>query len=386
MFTETFLPATDGLVTRLRHTVEELGRMGDELLLFAPTGGPRSYAGARVHGVPGIPFPPYPEKKLCPPHPGVGRTLRRFRPDLVHVANPVVLGAGGVYYARRNGVPLVASHHTDLLAYARHYGLGFAGGLGRGYLRMLHNRAAVNLCSSEAAGEELARGGVERVRVWPHGVDARGFHPGRASEAWRAKLSRGNPGDTLLLSVGRLAPEKGIEGLKAVLGEIPGTRLALVGDGPARGTLEREFAGTPTVFTGFLHGEELAAAYASSDIFLFPSITDTLGLAMVEAQASGLPVVASRSGPASEVVDHGASGLLYEVGSGESLVASVRRLVAEPGAREAMGEAGRAAAERKGWGASARTLRRYYEVARRLGVFGPSPARPPPANTTRKKA
>jgi glycosyltransferase involved in cell wall biosynthesis len=365
MFTETFLPATDGVVTRLRHTIEELGRSGDELLLFAPSGGPDSYAGACVHGVPGVPFPPYPEKRVCPPHPGIGRALRRFRPDLVHVANPVVLGAGGVYYARRHGVPLVASHHTKLTAYARYYGLGFARGLGGAYLKALHNRAAVNLCNSEAAGEELLRGGIRRVRVWPHGVDARRFRPGRASGAWRAKLSGGNPEDRLLLSVGRLAPEKGLGRLKAVLAEIPGTRLAMVGDGPARGALEREFAGTPTVFTGFLHGEELAAAYASSDVFLFPSTTDTLGLAMVEALASGLPVVAERSGAASEVVDDGTTGVLYEAGSAASLVGSVRQLVADPGLRGRMGREARAAAERKDWGASARTLRRHYAAARR---------------------
>ncbi len=367
IFTETFLPSTDGVVTRLRHTVEELGKMGDEILVFAPSGGPESYAGARIYGVPGVPFPPYPEKSVCPPHPGVGRALRYFRPDLVHAANPVVLGAGGVYYARRYGIPLVASYHTQLTTYARYYGLGFAERLGRAYLKALHNRAAVNLCNSEATGEELLRGGVKRVRVWPPGVDARRFHPGHASEAWRAKLSRGNPEDKILLFVGRQAPEKGIERLKVVLRETPGTRLAIVGDGPARRTLEREFSGTPTVFTGFLHGAELAAAYASSDVFLFPSTTDTLGLAMVEAQASGVPVVAARSGASREVVDDGVSGLLYEAGSAGSLVGSVRRLVAEPGLREAMGKAARAAAERRDWGTSARALRRYYEIARRAG-------------------
>ncbi|MBA2510026.1 MAG: glycosyltransferase family 1 protein [Rubrobacteraceae bacterium] len=381
MFTETFLPATDGVVTRLRHTVEELGGMGDEILVFAPSGGPESYAGARVYGVPGVPFPPYPEKKLCPPHPGVGRTLRSFRPDLVHAVNPVVLGAGGVYYARRYGVPLVASYHTKLTAYARHYGLGFAEWLGRAQLKALHNRATVNLCNSEADSDELLRWGVKRVRVWPHGVDSRGFRPGRASGAWRAKLSGGNPEDKILLSVGRLAPEKDLGRLKAVLEGIPGTRLAIVGDGPARRTLERAFAGTPTVFTGFLHGEELAAAYASSDVFLFPSTTDTLGLAMVEALASGVPVVASRSGASREVVDDGRSGLLYEAGCARSLVGSVRRLVAEPGTREAMGKVGRAAAERRDWGTSARALRRYYEGARRLEASCPSPARSSPTDS-----
>ena len=366
LFTETFLPATDGVVTRLRYTLEELNRSGDEVLLFAPSGGPKSYAGARIYGVPGVPFPPYPEKKMCPPHPGVGRALRRFGPDLIHAVNPFILGVGGVYYARRLGLPLVASYHTNLVTYAAYYGLGFTERLAWSYFRNLHNRAALNLCTSAATRDQLYEQGIKRIRLWPQGVDARRFHPDRASREWRVRLSGGDPDEKILLYVGRLAPEKDIGRLKAVLRTVPGARLAIVGDGPARKSLEREFLGTLTVFTGLLTGDDLAAAYASADVFLFPSTTETLGIAMIEALASGLPVVAARAGAIHEVVSEGETGLLYEPNSEEDLTAAVRRLVEDDTLRGILSRGARAAAEERGWEASTATLRSYYEEALRF--------------------
>ena len=365
-FTETFLPATDGVVTRLRYTIEELRRVGDEVLVFAPrypSGGPDSYAGASIHRVFGIPLPPYPQVRLCPPHPGIGHALKRFEPDLIHAVNPFVLGPGGAFYARRNGVPLVASYHTNVAAYARFYGFGFIENATRSWTRTWHNRACINLCTSEATRDYLLSEGIERLRLWPQGVDARLFHPSRASREWREKLSGGHPEAKILLYVGRLAPEKDIERLKATLSATPDTCLAIVGKGPIQRDLERKFAGTRTVFTGLLTGENLAAAYASADLFVFPSTTETLGMAMIEALASGLPVIAARTGAIYEVVSECENGLLYEPGSDEELVAAVRRLLDDDSMRRSFGVRARTAAEERNWKASTATLRGYYEEA-----------------------
>ena len=367
-FTETFLPATDGVVTRLRYTIEELARVGDDMLVIAPRypdGGPDSYAGAPIYRVPGVPFPPYPRIKLSFAHPGVGRFLGCFGPDLIHAVNPFILGPGGIYYARRLGVPLVASYHTNVAAYARYYKLELGYNAGRWWTRQLHNRADINLCTSRAAMDYLLGDGVKRIRLWPQGVDARRFHPDKASERCRERLLGGYLEGKLLLYVGRLAPEKDIERLKAILREVPGARLAIVGDGPARGDLEREFEGLPAVFTGVLQGEVLASAYASADAFLFPSTTDTLGLAMLEALASGLPVLAARSGPSQEIVTEGENGLLYEADSTPSLVAAVRRLFSDDELRAALARRARATAEGRDWASSTRALRGYYEEASR---------------------
>ena len=365
-FTETFLPATDGVVTRLRYTIEELAKMGDDMLVVAPRypdGGPDSYAGAPIYRVPGVPFPPYPRIKLSFAHPGVGRALWRFGPDLIHAVNPFILGPGGIYYARRLEVPLVASYHTNVAAYARYYNLNFSYNAARWWTRQLHNRAEINLCTSAATMDYLLKEGVKRIRLWPQGVDARRFHPEKASQVWRERLSDGHASDRLLLYVGRLAPEKGIERLKAILTGVPGTRLAFVGDGPARADLERRFSGTAAVFTGVLQGEDLASVYASADAFLFPSTTDTLGLAMLEALASGLPVIAARGGASHEIVSDEENGLLYEATSTPSLVFAVRRLFSNEGFRAALARRARETAEKRDWESSTHTLHGYYEEA-----------------------
>jgi glycosyltransferase involved in cell wall biosynthesis len=259
------------------------------------------------------------------------------------------------------GVPLVASYHTNIAAYASFYRLGLFDRATRWYTTKLHNRAAINLCTSEATLRYLAGEGVERLHLWPQGVDAGRFHPHKFSKDWRVRLTNGHPAERLLLYVGRLGHEKDIGRLKVVLGEVPRARLAIVGDGPARRDLEQEFANTPTVFTGVLQGEELASAYASADVFLFPSTTETLGIAMLESLASGLPVLAARAGAAGEVVDEGETGFLYEPGSEAALVAAVRKIVSDDDLRARMGRKARASAERRDWKTSTRTLRGYYE-------------------------
>lgn len=369
LFAETFLPATDGIVTRLRYTIKELRARGDELLIVAPKygEGPGFYEGAPIYRVSSVPFPPYPQIKLAPIHPGVWHALEGFKPDLIHAVNPFILGWGTPYLSRRFGVPLVASYHTNIADYARFYGLGIFDRTTRWHTRRLHNRATLNLCTSEATRGYLKSQGIERVHVWPQGVDTERFHPGKATAWWRERLSGGHPEERLLLYVGRLAREKGIERLKEILARVPGTRLAIVGDGPARRDLEGEFAGTRTVFAGQLLGEELAAAYASADVFLFPSTTETLGMAMIEALASGLPVLAARAGATHEVVDEGVSGLLYEPEDPGSLIDAVRTLVGDGELRGRLGRNARAAAEGRSWENATRTLRGYYEKALAAG-------------------
>jgi glycosyltransferase involved in cell wall biosynthesis len=364
-FTETFLPATDGVVTRLRHTIEELLGIGDEMLVIAPKygEGPGSYEGVPIHRVSSVPFPPYPQIKLAPINPGVGIALRRFGPDLIHAVNPFVLGWGAPFFSRRLNVPLVASYHTNVAAYASFYKLDLFDRATRWHTRRLHNQAALNLCTSEATLRYLSQEGIERLHLWPQGVDARRFHPDKFSKELRVRLTKGHPADRLLLYVGRLGHEKNIGKLRVILREVPGVRLAIVGDGPARRDLEQEYANTSTVFTGALQGEELAAAFASADAFVFPSTTETLGMAMIEGLASGLPVLAARAGATGEVVNEGETGLLYDPHSDESLVAGVRKLVSDDDLRVQMGRRARAAAERRDWGSSTRTLRGYYEQA-----------------------
>ncbi|MBD1854842.1 glycosyltransferase family 1 protein [Leptolyngbya boryana CZ1] len=361
LFTETFLPKVDGIVTRLKHTVDHLQRQGNQVLVFSPDGGLTEYKGARIHGVSGVPLPLYPELKLAFPRPSIGDELNRFKPDLIHVVNPAVLGLAGLLHSKLHNVPLVASYHTHLPEYLQHYGLGALEGVLWELLKAGHNQAEINLCTSTAMMQALTEHGIERVRLWQRGVDTETFQPHLASLEMRSRLSQGHPEAPLLLYVGRLSAEKEIDRIKPVLESIPNARLALVGDGPNRQVLEKHFAGTHTNFVGYLAGQELASAFASSDAFVFPSRTETLGLVLLEAMAAGCPVVAARSGGIPDIVEDGVNGYLFDPTDENGAIVATRSLLAQTETREMIRQNARHEAERWSWSSATKQLQNYYE-------------------------
>ena len=363
LITETFLPKVDGIVTMLTKTVECLRARGDEVLIFAPSGGPAELFGAEVVSMASAPFPLYPELRLAPPRASMRARLEAFRPDVMHLFEPTLLGVGGLYYAWVLNIPVVVSYHTNLPAYLRHYRLGFLQGVTWNLMRLRHRRAEVNLCTSTAMIEDLRDHGVPRLALWERAVDAERFHPGAGSTATRERLSGGAADAKLLLYVGRLSAEKDIGSLRAVLEAMPEVRLAIVGDGPVRRELEKQFAGTHTVFAGYLQGEELAAAYAAADLFVMPSKTETLGLVLLEAMAAGCPVVACRAGGVPDAVDDGVTGLLYDPEAPGALVAAVRSALGDPARLEEMRQRARQEVQRFSWPCATEQLVRYYQEA-----------------------
>jgi glycosyltransferase involved in cell wall biosynthesis len=187
------------------------------------------------------------------------------------------------------------------------------------------------------------------VGLWKRGVDAERFNPRFRDFAMRQQLSDGHPDEVVLLYVGRLSSEKKIDQLKHVLEAVPSTRLALVGDGPARDDLKAHFEGTHATFVGYLKGEALSRAYASADIFVFPSALETFGLVVVEAMAAGLPVVASRVGGVRDVVEEGRTGYTFDVGDTGALIEGVRQIAANRTRIAEMGQAARMFAETQTW-------------------------------------
>src|SRR5258706_7016638 len=256
IFTETFLPKLDGIVSILCMALRRIEERGHQALLIGPPDVPPRYGGTQCLGTGGPRFPLYPELRINLPTPRIGRALRAFQPDLVHVVNPVFLGPTGIAYARRLGLPLLASYHTDIPGYARYYGFHWGERLLWWFFRTLHNIADLNLVTSTAILKQVRAQGFKRVRWWWRAVDTERFRPDLRDAAMRARLSAGHPDDFLALYVGRIAREKGVERLRGVA-ELPGVRLALVGGGPELGQMRAVFAGTPTVFTGFLDGDEL---------------------------------------------------------------------------------------------------------------------------------
>lgn len=362
LFTETFLPKVDGIVTRLRHTVDHLQRSGNQVLVIAPDGGITEHKGAKVYGVTGFPLPLYPELKMALPRPAIGYALEEFKPDIIHVVNPAVLGLSGIFYSKILKIPLVASYHTHLPQYLQHYGLGMLEGFLWELLKGAHNQAALNLCTSTAMVEELTAHGIERVDLWQRGVDTELFHPDLASVEMRSRLSKNHPESPLLLYVGRLSAEKEIERIKPILEAIPEARLALVGDGPHREALQKHFAGTNTYFVGYLMGQELGSAFASADAFIFPSRTETLGLVLLEAMAAGCPVVAARSGGIPDIVTDGVNGYLFEpTADVQGAIAATVRLLEQKQQRDIIRQNARQEAESWGWPSATRQLLDYYQ-------------------------
>ncbi len=361
-FAETFLPKIDGITNTICYLLDHLAMRGHESLLFGPEGAPDRYANTPVVGLPAIQFPLYPELKLVPPRADVKDRLTAFQPDLVHLVGPVSLGVVGLNQARALEVPIVASYHTDIPGFAARWGFSLLRDPLWTYLRWLHNQADLNLCPSKATETELLEHGFERTKIWSRGVDTQLYNPARRSDEWRNRLSPERPEAPLLLYVGRLSPEKRVDWLRPVLSALPEVNLAIVGDGPARPDLEQRFADTPTVFTGYLRGEELAAAYATADIFVFPAANETLGNVVLEAMASGLPVIAPRSGGVLENVVDDVNGLYFEPESQHDLVAKVRQLVFDKECTAQLGVGSRKYAEAKNWSTILDQLLADYEM------------------------
>ncbi len=366
MATETFLPHIDGIVTRLTQTITHLRRAGDEVLILAPRREEAitDYEGARVITLPSVRLPQYPDVRLGRPllPPRIQRELRAFRPDLVHVASTAFLGLGPVLWAKGNRLPLVESYHVQYPEYVRRYKLAPLVRPVWWYLRTVHNAAQLNLATSLPMVRDLRAHGFRHMHLWRPGVDAERFDPAKRSAAMRDRLSQGHPDDFLIICVARLAIEKELSRLAPVLRALPGVRLALVGDGPARDRLKGIFADLPANFVGVLRGEDLAQAYASADLFVLPSSTETLGLVALEAMAAGIPAVVANRGGLPDLVIDGQTGYLFDPDVSTDLIARVDALRQNPSLLAQMSATAREHAARFSWAQTTRQLRGYYQM------------------------
>lgn len=365
LFTEVFLPKIDGVVTRITRTLDALHELGHEVLIFAPHRPPKTYKNFKIINVPGIPLRPwYPELILGLPRPRLGRELDRFQPDIVHVVNPVVLGLWGTTIAKQRNLPLLASYHTNLTDYTTHFKLPLLTPFSRSFLRDVHNQAHVNLCTSAPMVASAKALGIKRVRLWPKAVDTERYQPSHYSQTMRARLSEGEVEKPLMLYVGRLSLEKRLEWLYAPMQSLPDVRLAMVGSGPAEAQLKTQFKDTATVFTGYMSGQNLAEAYASADVFAFPSTTETLGFVAMEAMASGVPVVGARAGGIPDIIQHGENGYMFTPSNLAEFSDLLGAVLFNKELRDSMAVKARQSVLPHNWLASTEKLLEYYELAR----------------------
>lgn len=345
--TESFFPQVNGVTNTVRHVVDRLLERGHDVLVVAPAPGLSVYRSAPVVRVRSVAMPGYRSFPIGLPDAAVERALADFRPDLVHLASPIALGAVGLRAARRLGLPTVAVYQTDIGGFARQYGVRAESAVGR-WVGRIHRRATRTLVPSRASRDQLAALGVTDVHLWGRGVALDLFGPQHRLPDLNARWTGREAGSLAIGYVGRLAPEKQVRRLQEV-GTVPGTRLVVVGDGPSRASLERQLP--QAKFTGMLRGRDLAQVFASLDAFVHTGEAETFCQTVQEAQASGVPVVAPAVGGPLDLVEHGRTGLLYDPSKPSSLRDTVAALVGDVELRRTLATAGLAAVQGRTWAA-----------------------------------
>ncbi|WP_051687880.1 glycosyltransferase family 4 protein [Curtobacterium sp. S6] len=402
MVAESFVPHLSGVTTSLLRSAENLRRRGHEVMFLAPSGrgftpsdwsptilpslprvGPAEDVQAsrpapatcpvtlapgqtyeEVEGtptirMPSLPLAGYPTLRFSMGTvTAVRRIMAEYRPDVVHIASPFVLGARAVTAAHALGIPSVAVYQTDVAAYTHRYGMPWLKAYANKRIASIHTTATMTLAPSHSSMDYLDSLAIPRVFKWGRGVDTELFHPGRRSERVRQSLGVAE-GQLAVGFVGRLASEKQVEDLRVVQ-SLPGVRLVIIGAGPERARLGATLH--QAVFTGQLTGTDLAEHVASLDVFVHPGEFETFGQTLQEAMASGVATVAVGKGGPLDIIDDGVTGRLYEpgqLGMLRAIVASLR----DHEVRGELGEKGRRAMEARSWGAASLKLEGYYDRA-----------------------
>ncbi|MEN9677091.1 MAG: hypothetical protein RIS76_2987 [Verrucomicrobiota bacterium] len=367
--TETYPPEVNGVAMTVARVVEGLRQRGSSVQLIRPRQGPEDCAGNEggllevLTG--GADIPGYRGLRVGMPSGGKLRRLwEQDRPEMVHIATEGPLGWSALRAATALGIPVVSEFRTNFHAYSRHYGVGWLRRPIQRYLRHFHNRTACTMVPTGALAGDLAEAGFENLAVVARGVDTRLFDPVRRSEELRRSWGA-TPDTVVVLAVGRLAPEKNLGVLQAAFAAMrrvnPSAVLVLVGDGPSRSGMQTRCP--DAVFAGMRRGEDLAAHYASADVLLFPSLTETYGNVTPEAMASGLAVVAFDYAAAAQLIRHGESGWLAPYEDADQFVRLAMQAARGTHRLRRIGENARRVAEGMSWSRILEQIEGHYRTA-----------------------
>ena len=364
LITSSYNFIADGVALTLNRLVGHLESHSVEVLVFAPTADkPALVHQGTLVSVPSVPLPGRPEYRLALGLPGaLKRQLLDFAPDLIHIAVPDLLGHAALALAERHNIPAVASYHTRYETYLKHYWyLAGLEGVLQSILRRFYGRCREVYVPSDSVREALLADGLkDNFKPWPRGIDTERFSPAKRSPQWRARHGIGAD-ELVVLHVSRLVREKRLDTLTAALNRLTAPhRVVIVGDGPDRDLAQRALP--HAIFTGFLNGEELTTAYASSDIFVFPSDSESFGNVTLEAMASGLPCVAANATGSRSLVVAGETGFLASADDADAFARHITALAEDSALRQRMGMAARARALTFSWEETMARLLGYYRA------------------------
>ncbi|PGY09680.1 glycosyltransferase family 1 protein [Bacillus sp. AFS031507] len=352
IFTDTYDPDINGVARTLKYFIHYLDNKKISYKVFAPDSLSNEYVSSNVRRIKSLSFFLYPECRLAFPNLSrIKSELEEFSPDIIHVATPFNMGLCGVYLAKKLAIPLVGSYHTDFDHYLKFYDLRFFSKILWKYMNWFHKPFKKLFVPSNETLTQLKCQGFVNLEVWPGGVDCQLFHPYYEKQAIREQW--GISKKYLLTYVGRLAPEKDVKTLLAVAKALPAeineeVQWFVIGDGPQREELQIEAPANMTL-TGYLTGEQLAEIYSASDLFVFPSPTETFGNVVIEALASGTPAITANSGGVKNIIKAGVTGYLCETGNVIEFTNAILKLLENDDLRKQLGIEGRNYALTQSW-------------------------------------
>lgn len=353
-FTDTYLPQINGVSNTLEKLGSYLKDQEIKHMFFAPQYSEESSNSGKSPEIrfKSVSLPFYPECRLSLPHySNLSRIADEFKPDIIHLTDPLGIGLTGLKYARDKGIPIVSSFHTNFDVYLKYYNLEYLEGVVWGLFKWFHGFSEINFCPSQDTLEVLQSKGLKNLKIWSRGIDTGNFNPNLRSMRIRYSLKAEDK--LIFLYVGRLAAEKDLDILLESINIVNSShaekvQFVFVGDGPYANQLkDRSYENV--VFTGYLKGMDLSAMYASSDVFAFPSSTETFGNVVLEAMASGLPVIAVNSGGVKDNVFHEYNGLMCRPRDTSSFAQSIIRLIEDKQLIQTLGAHAREHAATRSW-------------------------------------
>ncbi|PFD96829.1 glycosyl transferase [Bacillus cereus] len=365
IFTDTFTPQVNGVAKTLDRLTRYFQKQNIAYSVFAPQHTAEDNFVANVNKMRSIPLKIlYPECRFAFPTPRIRQELLAFNPDIIHVATPFNMGLCGMYYAKKLGIPLVGSYHTDFDAYLQYYKIEFFSNMLWNYLKWFHSHMQKNFVPSSETLQQLTQKKFRNLYIWGRGVDCSLFHPAYNKDVFRKKYNI--TASYILSYVGRIAPEKDIDTLRRLIHTTIKERKdaihwLIAGNGPLAKDLRETTPTNNVTFTGYLERENLAEAYACSDLMIFPSATETFGNVVLESLACGTPVIGANSGGVKNIIADGKTGFLCEPKNTNSFLSSIYQLLNSEEARKQMSIAARSYATTQSWNEIFHSLYMQYE-------------------------
>ncbi|MCH3963606.1 MAG: glycosyltransferase family 1 protein [Clostridium sp.] len=352
IFTDTFLPQINGVTNTLSKLVEYYEKNNIDYMVFAPDNNVDEDENYNIQRFFSIKFFLYPECRIAFPNTfRLNDLLSSFKPDIIQLMTEFNMGMVGLKYGKKHGIPTVSNYTTNFCQYLNYYNLDFLSGYVWNYLRWFHNQNSLTLCPSEEAKFYLKKKGLSNTDIFSRGIDSERFNPAVRSENLRRQLGINNK--LVFLYVGRVSPEKDLDILIDAYKKIyckyrERVALIITGEGPYMDKCKDDLPEN-TIFTGFKRGRELAQIYASSDIFTFPSSTETFGNVVLEAMASGITVIGADAGGVRNIIEHGINGLKFKARDANELVDLMIEVIENEDLRNVLSINGRNTGLNRSW-------------------------------------